>query len=91
MARIEVECGSRGGLPCNNGRVGVEPIDGSDLNLASISIGSLAKPQTVTEARNALVTAGDRWRAEGSERAGWALDKAALVLIAVTYGEDGIR
>ncbi|CAH0326959.1 hypothetical protein SRABI128_05673 [Microbacterium sp. Bi128] len=27
---------------------GVEPIDGSDLNLASISIGSLAKPQTVT-------------------------------------------
>ncbi len=27
---------------------GVDPIDGSDLNLASISIGSLAKPQTVT-------------------------------------------
>lgn len=27
---------------------GVEPIDGSDLNLASISIGSLAAPQTVT-------------------------------------------
>lgn len=27
---------------------GVAPIDGSDLNLASISIGSLAKPQTVT-------------------------------------------
>jgi subtilisin family serine protease len=27
---------------------GVEPIDGSDLNLASISIGSLSKPQTVT-------------------------------------------
>ncbi|MCM3613309.1 S8 family serine peptidase [Microbacterium enclense] len=27
---------------------GVEPIDGSDLNLASISIGSLAKPQTIT-------------------------------------------
>ena len=27
---------------------GVEPIDGSDLNLASIAIGSLSKPQTVT-------------------------------------------
>jgi subtilisin family serine protease len=27
---------------------GVEPIDGSDLNLASISIGALSKPQTVT-------------------------------------------
>ncbi len=27
---------------------GIAPIDGSDLNLASISIGSLAKPQTVT-------------------------------------------
>lgn len=27
---------------------GVAPIDGSDLNLASISIGSLAKPQTIT-------------------------------------------
>jgi len=30
------------------GDFGVQPIDGSDLNLASISIGSLAKPQTVT-------------------------------------------
>lgn len=27
---------------------GVEPIDGSDLNLASIAIGSLSKPQTIT-------------------------------------------
>lgn len=27
---------------------GVEPIDGSDLNLASIAIGALSKPQTVT-------------------------------------------
>ncbi|MFJ6651605.1 S8 family serine peptidase [Microbacterium sp. NPDC091313] len=36
---------------------GVEPIDGSDLNLASISIGALSKPQTVTRTVTAT-TAG---------------------------------
>jgi subtilisin family serine protease len=43
---------------------GVEPIDGSDLNLASIAIGSLSGPQTVT--REVRATTGGTYTAEVS-------------------------
>ena len=51
-----------------------------------------AKPErpTVREARDNLVAAADRYRAEGSEKAAWAMEAACWQLIAAVYELEGI-
>ena len=49
-----------------------------------------AKPLTVPQARDALVQAADRYRAEGSEKAAWALEAACWKLLAAIYDLEGI-
>jgi len=48
------------------------------------------RPVTVVEARNNLVQASDRYRAEGSEKAAWAMEAACWKLIAAIYDLEGI-
>jgi len=48
------------------------------------------RPMTTVEARHNLVQASDRYRAEGSEKAAWALEAACWKLIAATYELEGI-
>ena len=64
---------------------GVEPIDGSDLNLASIAIGSLSGPQTVTRTVRAT-TAGTYTAAASVDGVDTVVEPASLTLAA---GETG--
>lgn len=51
-----------------------------------------AQPRRMTtvEARDNLVQAADRYRAEGSEKAAWAMEAACWQLLAAIYGLEGI-
>lgn len=64
---------------------GVEPIDGSDLNLASIAIGSLSGPQTVTRTVRAT-TAGTYTAAASVAGVDAVVEPASLTL---AEGETG--
>lgn len=52
--------------------------------------GAQPRPMTTVEARENLVQAADRYRAEGSEKAAWAMEAACWQMLAATYELEGI-